>query len=361
MQLLKTLSVRGFQTTVVSFQVRRLPLNGTLSSAQVQDKLGLSDEVMHWLLTAEQSEALRNPVLPDDAKAAQLLERLDVNAADRADTLAARPDPEAQPELWWVLCRSYGVMFADMGRGEPVTGFKGWPGLPASLGALGRHLYVWLFLAVLPDVRRFHAERGIPDDISWDTLTVLGRAMDEVRTLTGLSGLGALGQWGVPIRFRGADYQLGRLSFNRGEFSVLGRTHGHVLNVHIPPFGRLDSDACDDSFAQARSFFPRHFPEEPVAFFVCHSWLMDDQLASYLPESSNLVQFQRRFRLLPEREPEVSDADILAFVFNRAHDSAEVPLSLLETLPQETALQRAFVSHLRSGKHWYSRTGWLEF
>ena len=81
----------------------------------------------------------------------------------------------------------------------------------------------------------------------------------------------------------------------------------------------------------------------------------------YLPENSNLVQFQRRFRLLPEREPEVSDADILAFVFNRAYDSAEVPLSLLATLPQETALQRAFVSHLRAGKHWYARAGWLEF
>lgn len=314
---------------------------------------------MHWLLSVEQPGAPQTPRLPADA--ALLLERLGVNAADRADTLAARPDPEAQPELWWVLCRIYWDMLANMGRGEPVTGFKGWPGLPASLGAPGRHLYVWLFLAVLPDVRRFHLERGIPDDISWDTLTVLGRAMDEVRTLTGLSGLSSVGQWGVPIRFRGADYQLGRLSFNRGEFSVLGRTNSHVLNVHIPPLGRLDASACDDSFAQARAFFLRHFPEEPVAFFICHSWLMDDQLAAYLPESSNLMRFQRRFRLLPEQEPEVSDADILAFVFSRDHDGPEVPLSLLETLPQATALQRAFVSHLRAGRHWYARAGWLAF
>lgn len=317
--------------------------------------------MMRWLLSVEWPEVPQNPILPDDAEAVLLLERLGVNAADRADTLAARPTPEAQPELWWVLCRTYWNMLANMGRGEPVTGFKGWPGLPASLGALGRHLYVWLFLAVLPEVRRFHLERGVPDDISWDTLTVLGRAMNEVRTLTGLSGLGPLGQWGVPIRFRGADYQLGRLSFNRGEFSILGRAHGHVLNVHIPPLGRLDASACDDSFARARAFFPRHFPEEPVSFFICHSWLMDDQLAAYLPESSNLVQFQRRFRLVPEKEPEVSDASILNFVFNRAHNGSEVPLSLLETLPQDTGLQRAFASHLRAGKHWYSRAGWLAF
>ena len=317
--------------------------------------------MMHWLLSVKQPEALQTPRLPDDAEAALLLERLGVDTADRTNTLAARPNPDAQPELWWVLCRTYGNMLANMGCGEPVTGFEGWPGLPASLGASGRHLYVWLFLAVLPDVRHFHLERGVPDNISWDTLTVLGRAMNEVRTLTGMSGLGSLGQWGVPIRFRGADYQLGRLSFNRGEFSVLGRTHGHVLNVHIPPFGRLDASVCDDSFAQARAFFPRHFPEEPVSFFICHSWLMDDQLAAYLPESSNLVQFQRRFRLVPERELEVSDASILEFVFKCTHDGPELPLSLLETLPQETALQRAFVSHLRAGKHWYSRAGWLAF
>lgn len=336
-------------------------MRGVLSAAEVQKKLNLSDEVMRWLISVERPEVSQHPILPNDVEAGRLLERLGVKPADRADTLAARPDPEAQPELWWVLGQIYYDMLAHMGRGEPVTGFKGWPGLPVSLGALGRHLYVWLFLAVLPDVRRFHSERGIPDDISWASLTVLGRAMDEVHAITGVSGLSQSGQWGVPLRFRGADYPLGRLSFNRAALSILGRAHGHVLNVHIPPSGRLDAAACDESFARAREFFPRHFPEEPMSFFICSSWLMDNQLAAYLPASSNLLQFQRRFHLVPEKELETSDESILSFVFNRIHKGAEMPSALLDELPQDTTLQRAFVSHLRSGKHWYTRTGWLAF
>lgn len=339
-------------------------MQATLSPTEIQNKLGLSSEILDWLTSVERLESLRQPVLPNNTEAAQLLERLSVKPADRAYTLAARPNPDAQPELWWILSQIYYDMLVHMGHGEPVTGFNGWPGLPASLGTSGRYLYVWLFLAVLPDVRRFHAERGIPDDISWESLTVLGRAINEVHAMTGMSGLSQVSQWGVPMRFRGADYQLGRLSFNRGALSLLGRTQGHVLNVHIPPLGRLGAAICDESFARARDFFPRHFPEEPVSFFICHSWLMDDQLSRYLPESSNLVQFQRRFLLIPESEPESSDNDILNFVFGRASEGSNIAFSFpddLDDLPQNTRLQRAFVSHLRSGKHWHVRTGWLAF
>ncbi len=32
---------------------------------------------------------------------------------------------------------------------------------------------------------------------------------------------------------------------------------------------------------------------------------------------------------------------------------------LLDRLPQRTTLQRAIVTRLRQGGHWYNRTGWL--
>jgi hypothetical protein len=332
-----------------------------ISPGDVPKNLGLPDEMILWLERIERPSASPAPQLPDDVEAAYLMERLGVEPADQADTLAARLDPYEHPELWWVFDRIYYEMLANMGRGEPVDGFKGWPAFPASTGPLGMHLYVWLFLAVVPEVRRFHAERGISDEISWESLKVLGRGMSTHRLMTGVSGLGLWGQWGGPMRFMGADYQLGRLSFNRGELSFLGRTHTHVLNIHVPPFGPVDAAACDESLAQAREFFPRHFPEEPVTFFICHSWLMDDQLASYLPESSNIVRFQRRFNLVQASELETSDNFILNYVFNRGNDEPEIPLTLLDELPQDTTLQRAFVSHLRSGRHWYERTAWSVF
>ena len=100
----------------------------------------------------------------------------------------------------------------------------------------------------------------------------------------------------------------------------------------------------------APAFFDRHFGiRYPVA--LCTSWLLDPQLAEYLPEESNIVQFQRRFHLTSESLP--GDSDILKFVFCRLD-------SELETLPQATALQRAVVTHLRAGRHWRVRTGWVE-
>ncbi len=46
------------------------------------------------------------------------------------------------------------------------------------------------------------------------------------------------------------------------------------------------------------------------------------------------------------------DADVLRFVFHRIAPS-------VDDLPQRTTLERAIVAHLRAGKHWLDRTGWL--
>lgn len=335
-------------------------MQADISFADIQEKLGLSEVMMQWLKHLKRIDNSPPLHLPDDKEAVYLMERLEVEPADQADTLAARLDPNEHPELWWVLDRIYHDMLANMGQGEPVDGFT-LPAFPASTGPLGMHLYVWLFLAITPEVRRFHAERGISDEVSWKSIDMFGQGLSIHREMTGVSGLGLWEQWGNPIRFRGADYRLGRLNFNRGELSFLGRTHTHVLNIHVPAFGPVDADACDKSLALAREFFPRHFPEEPVTFFICHSWLMDDQLAAYLPESSNIVRFQRRFNLIQASELETSDAFILNYAFERGNDEPEISPELLDTLPQETTLERAYVSHLRSGKHWYERTAWLAF
>ncbi len=334
-------------------------MSQSVQPSEVQRKLHLTDKMMTWLGSVDRPASSHGPHLPDDSQATLLLNHLNVDPIDQAETLAARPDPNAQPELWWVLDRAYHDLLANMGRGESPAGFGGWPTLPAELGAVGRYLYVWLYLAVVPGVRRYHADRGIPDELSWQTLGMIKTALTEHRAEHGVGGLGLSGQWGLPLRFRGANYELGRLGFNRGEISFLGRPYSYVLNVHIPAVGPMDAASCDASFAQARGFFARHFPDEPVSFFLCHSWLMDDQLALYLPQTSNLVQFQRRFQLVPERTPPVSDHDILHYIFGQHYTGSEMPEGMLDALPQDTTLRRAFVSHLRAGKHWHARTGWI--
>ena len=285
-------------------------------------------------------------VLPDDRAAAESLERLGVEPADRDATLAARPDPA-------ILQPMYDEMLDTMG--EPPA----WGGWPANSD---RHLYVWLCLAVLPHVRDYHAACGVPDDISWASLAHLGEELGTARLITGISGLDAA--WELPRVFRGTGYRLGRLAFERGrpepdDTHPLLRRGECRLNTHVPgDSGPLDAFSVDDALARAREFFPRHFPEK-VGGFSCHSWLLDDQLAAYLPARSNILAFQRRFGIF--NDVERADWAPIEHVFHRRFDGPDVPAALLEEVPQETVLQRAIVTHLRNGGHWYNRTGWLPF
>ncbi|MEV4321145.1 hypothetical protein AB0J37_02835 [Microbispora rosea] len=114
----------------------------------------------------------------------------------------------------------------------------------------------------------------------------------------------------------------------------------------------MTPEAVTASLDEARTFFPRHFPDERYTAFSCGSWLLDPQLRDYLPEDSNIVRFQRRFELEPYEEPEGLDADVEVrrFVF----PTLTTPL---DRLPRRTVLQRAVVDHLKAGRHWYWRRG----
>jgi GNAT-like C-terminal domain/N-acyltransferase N-terminal domain len=343
----------------------------TLTLADVQTRLGLPARTAAWLERLSQPGFSARLALPDDEEAARLLEQLGVDPADRASTLAERPDPVTHPALWWIIDRLYRELLATMGR--PVSDAEhgaGWPSLPVATGAVGQHLHAWAFLAILPHVRRYHAEQRVPDVVSQQSLADLGRAMAAHRQTSGTSGLGA--HWALPLIFRGAFYKgLCRLDFDRHvapaqfENAVEPSTHRRpprvgdpVINLHMPRGRPLDPDACDESIQRISRFVQDRSPEQPVAF-MCHTWLLDDQLAAYLPETSNIIKFQRRFRLLPN-PTERADHPMLQGIFKRdPGERTELPAELLNQLPQDTTLQRAFVTHLRSGNHWFNRTGWF--
>jgi hypothetical protein len=301
--------------------------------------------------------------LPPDAEAARLLERLGASPDDRDGALAARPDPRQHPEPWRHLERCYENVISHMGAGLPAAGYRGFPAMPADGGPVQLHLYVWLYLAVLPETLRYHDERGVDRRTSWETLSSLGATMAEHRAVHGCGGIGGFDQWCPPLQFRGAEYRLGRLVYDRGRGRCSDGTTGFLLNLHIPAAGPLTPDLCDGSLDRARVFFGRFFPEEPVSSFVCHSWLLDPQLAEYLPERSNIVRFLRRFEVEQPAsgDPDRADGDMLGYLFGRPSQSVPIAPELLADLPRETSLQRAYVAHLESGRHWYARTGWIAF
>jgi hypothetical protein len=146
-------------------------------------------------------------------------------------------------------------------------------------------------IANLPRLLEQHAQRGVPETITAATISALGGVMGTHRHITGRPGVGSLQLWSPPLRFRGAEYQIGRHSFTRARLAFGDGVSGHVLMVHVPPIGPLDADASEESIAEAARLFGRWYPDEPVSAFVCTSWLLDPQLADYLPADSNIMRF----------------------------------------------------------------------
>lgn len=285
--------------------------------------------------------------LPARAELAGIFERLAIPEPDRAEILAGWPSASDRATAD-VLASAYGALAGDMGGYAQLT----LPSAPAGSGPTSRYLYVYVFLALVPLVRRYHAARGVPDDVAWATLADLGRNLARDRLLFGEGGLRTI-SW-LTLHFRGVIYELGRLQFNRRDPSRarVGATDEPepVLGVHIPESGPLTPELTEESFGRARPFFERHFPETSVRLGVCNSWLLDPQLADYLSAESNIIRFQRRFTLFGEGSE--GSADVLRFVFHRIDPD-------LDALPQRTTLERAIVTHLRAGGHWRNRTGWL--
>jgi hypothetical protein len=269
--------------------------------------------------------------LPDD----DVLRFLGIGAADRTDLQAALP---FLPER--TLRERRSELIAEIGTPEVKFDWPAMPGHPA--------FYPWVFLSVLPEIRAYHRDVGVPDEVSRATLADLGHQMAITRRSTGRLGL-AHPLW-LTHHYRGALFQLGRLQFHR-------RPAQGALDLHVPAIGPLTPDACDSSLEHARAFFAGCYPRETFTEAMCISWLLDPALAEYLPSSSNVVAFQRRFRLLPYEPHPGHDDDlaVLDFVFGRARE----PLAdgELETLPRRTSLERGVVAHLRAGRRWHFRHG----
>ena len=248
----------------------------------------------------------------DDAN----LESLGFRPEDRADLLAhaARlEDPDRAR-----VADAAGRLEARVGDLEHP-----WPRVLADLrDEPGRPMGLLPLLALVASadaVRRFHAARGVPPEVSASGLRDLGQQVSVHRRTYGAFGLHTQG-WLVCV-WSGAYFWLGRLAFN------LTRLDGRwVIDTHIPESGPLTPESVDDSFARAREVFGTHFADLPAEELHCRSWLLDPQLAEVLPGESNMVRFQRRWELYGDAD--LGDDDAVFFVFRRRDTTTESRASL---------------------------------
>ena len=259
------------------------------------------------------------------------LRRLD-QGLDRTERLEHLPKP-----FWAVQAP---------GPDTPDPSAKGWSRCVDLLPLLA-------LLTRVPRVLRLHQQRDVPAAVSRDTLDDLLRWARKFRVQHGRWGL-AETHWLVQA-VAGRIFRLGRLQFewvtNRWPALPLAED-AWLLSVHVPEMGPLDHAACDASFDHARRFFLRHFPERRASAYVCDSWLLDPQLAEYLPAQTNIIRFQRRFTVLPEAcypRDEITPR-ILPTPAAKDTDPAQ------DARPSR--LQQAVAEHRRLGRTWQSGVGY---
>lgn len=226
-------------------------------------------------------------------------------------------------------------------------------------------------LLVLSGIRRFcevYTARRISEAIIRDTLRDVRRAMSGCIEQLGFVGVRRM-RW-LTHHLTHKLVELGRLQFEIGRVDTkldqdecerlrtdaaciesLGlKLTDPVLWIHIPKSGVLLPEACEASYALADSFFPRHFPEHRHEALLCRSWLLDPQLAEYLPVDSNIRHFQDRFEMIGVQR----DTDeIQRFVFGEVYED-------ITHAPQKTALEHAIVQHVLAGRTWRTGLGRLK-
>ncbi len=153
---------------------------------------------------------------------------------------------------------------------------------------------------------------------------------------------------GHPVNERG-EIQSSPLTLPFAQWRNVINPGDPSLGVHIPARGELAPRECEDSFARARDFFPRYFADRPIRGLWIESWLMDPQLADYLPAAGNIVQFQKFF--FPTPFPHANDLQMRQRIFGVDQ------FKPVDELPGATRLQQIFVRHVRAGKSWRAAAG----
>ena len=204
----------------------------------------------------------------------------------------------------------------------------------------------FVYTLALEDMEKWYEAKAIPRDIFIATASDLSVWINRHKRWFGEWGFTQYG-WLV-LHVRGKIFKLGRLQFEPpkpmwetpDEQFGLGLKEGDpFLSVHIPRGGRMDEQACLDSFEQAKSFFPKYLGCEFKAF-GCFTWLFDPDFEKLLPPDSNILKFQRMFKIIKHGDEDYSGLDYIFDNIKKEH---------IKDAPTDTSFRKAIVRHILAG------------
>lgn len=180
-----------------------------------------------------------------------------------------------------------------------------------------------------------YQEKGIPDQIYYDTMGAFTRFCQECHDNSGC--------WYYDRAFwayRQVSMQLFRIGILEYEF--IQQDGEPMITVHIPSDVVFSEENLQHTFRAAKEFFAAFYPECSGQTICCHSWLMAPKLRELLPDTAGIIRFQNCFTGIKET-PE-KDA-CLNWLFHAKADTK------VEDYPEDTSLQRKVKALMLEGGH----------
>lgn len=177
-----------------------------------------------------------------------------------------------------------------------------------------------------------YEQLGISNKIFADTMKCFTRFINEHYESYGYYAFDR--DWWTTRQISLQLFRIGELEYELG--IVDGKK---TIKLHIPSDAFIMQEKCDKSLSEAKKLISTKFTDYGERDWTCHSWLLSSALIKLLPVDSNILRFQRRFRILSCNE----DSDeFLEWVYKRKD-------FLLKELPENTTLQRNMKKYLLSG------------
>jgi hypothetical protein len=108
----------------------------------------------------------------------------------------------------------------------------------------------------------------------------------------------------------------------------------------------MKPDYVQKSFQNYRDFLEQFFPEWMDVDWYCESWMLSPALEQLLPSDSNIIEFQKLFRL---ESIDYESMAVLDWVYPGANPH-------IPSLPERTSLQRKMKKFLLDG----GKVGWAK-
>ena len=178
-----------------------------------------------------------------------------------------------------------------------------------------------------------YLEKNIPDTIYIDTMKCFTRFIEECKKKNGRM-LFDRGWW----TYRQVSMNLFRIGALEYQFKKYDGEN--VIAIHIPSDADFSKESVDMSIEQADLFFKTYYGNYNFCKYTCNSWLLSQSLKPLLSETSNILSFQRRFRVVEEDQ---EDKSYLEWLFQVLPDTD------IRKLPSVTGLQKKVKEMLLKG------------